>query len=111
MAPPEWPPAGAAEAFEAVVRDLGGELGVERAMAFGKPGVKRAGHMCACVPDPTGVAFRLVEPGHAQALALEGAHLWVPSARDRPFKDWVYVPLAHAARWPDLLRQAAGAVR
>jgi hypothetical protein len=45
---------------------------------------------------------------HGAALGLSGAHLWDPSGRDRPFKDWVEVPSDHADRWPSLAEQAFG---
>src|SRR5207237_995637 len=43
---------------------------------------------------------------HAGALKLQGAKLWDPSGRDRPFKDWVQVPVVHAKRWGELAEEA-----
>lgn len=40
--------------------------------------------------------------GHAEALALPGAALFDPSGMNRPFRDWVVVPLASADHWPSL---------
>jgi hypothetical protein len=39
-------------------------------------------------------------------LALEGAHLFDPGGKGRPFKEWVVVPAAHASEWPGLAEQA-----
>lgn len=46
------------------------------------------------------------EREHAAALRLEGAHLFDPGGRGRPFREWVVVPAAHAAEWPRLAEQA-----
>src|SRR5690242_18318095 len=99
-------PGRAEAAFDDIVRELGPTMQVERALAFGRPGLKRRNKMCACLPDADGMAFRLIGPAHSRAMALAGAHLWDPSDRDRPFKDWVYVPLTHAAEWPELASEA-----
>ena len=39
---------------------------------------------------------------HAEALALDGAHLFDPGERGRPMKEWVVVPQAHERQWPQL---------
>jgi len=41
-----------------------------------------------------------------RALALDGAHLFDPGERDRPMKEWVVVPEAHAKEWPQLAERA-----
>ena len=41
-----------------------------------------------------------------QALALDGAALFDPGGRGRPFKEWVAVPHTHADHWPALADQA-----
>jgi len=43
---------------------------------------------------------------HAAAMALEGAHLFDPGGNNRPFKEWVVVPEAHASDWSRLAGQA-----
>ena len=50
------------------------------------------------------MVFKLTGDAHAQALQLEGAHLFDPMGR--PMKEWVQVPFAHAASWPDLATHA-----
>lgn len=53
------------------------------------------------------MVFKLPDEGtREQALALEGAHLFDPGGRGRPFKAWVVVPPAHEAEWPKLAEQA-----
>ena len=39
------------------------------------------------------MVFKLPDPAaHAQALALDGAHLFDPGGKGQPFKEWVVVP-------------------
>ena len=46
------------------------------------------------------MVFKLPDPdAHARALALDGAHLFDPGGKGRPFKEWVVVPAAHADEW------------
>jgi hypothetical protein len=86
-------------------------LGAERVSVsamFGKPALKdHHGKAFACLKDDL-LAFRLGDgtPDHQAALALAGASLFDPSGKDRPFKDWVAVPVKHADEWPRLARIA-----
>lgn len=85
---------------------LAAHLGDERvtiSAMFGKPALKdHNGKAFACLLRGE-VAFRLGRDSaaHADALALPGAHLFDPSGKDRPMKDWVSVPPAHSGRWPE----------
>lgn len=81
--------------------------GAEPASMFGKRSLKAHGKGFACLKGDA-VAFRLGEgtPEHAEALALDGAELFDPSERDRPFKDWVSVPLVHSGVWGRLAQVA-----
>ena len=81
---------------------------VEPSQMMGMPCVKRSGKMVAGFTRSEGaMVFKLSDPAaHAEALALEGAHLFDPSGKGRPFKEWVVVPNAHASEWPRLAEQA-----
>lgn len=74
---------------------------VELAQMMGMPCVKARGKMVAGFSRAEeGMVFKLTDPArHAEALALDGAHLFDPSGAGRPFKQWVVVPAAHADRW------------
>ncbi len=87
---------------------------VEPSQMMGMPCVKRGGKMVAGFASGTGLAnsedamvFKLPDPDrHAEALGLDGAHLFDPSGRNQPFKEWVVVPAAHADRWETLAEHA-----
>ena len=87
---------------------------VEPSQMMGMPCVKRGGKLVAGFASGTGLAqdeeamvFKLADPeAHARALALEGAHLFDPGGKGRPFKEWVVVPIAHAEQWESLAHDA-----
>jgi hypothetical protein len=91
--------------FDSVADELTATSDTVRSQMFGMPCLKRGGK--AFVGDYHGaMVFKLRGEPHSQALALAGAHLFDPSGRDRPMKEWVVIPAEHAARWPELSRHA-----
>ena len=91
------------DAFEELCDDLlARHADVQRAQMMGYPSLKRNGKLFACFSAADdAMVFKLADPAaHAEALALEGAHLFDPGGRGSPFKEWVAVPPAHADRWP-----------
>ena len=81
--------------------------GVVGGSLFGWKAFKLDGASLGCVKGDL-AAFRLGadNPALAAALQLEGAHHFDPGRKDRPFKDWVAVPITHAAELPDILAAA-----
>ena len=81
---------------------------VEPSQMMGMPCVKRSGKMVAGFARSEGaMVFKLTDPAaHAEALALEGAHLFDPSGKGQPFKEWVVVPEGHAGRWESFAAHA-----
>lgn len=76
----------------------------ERSQMMGMPCVKRNGRLVlGHVRDEDAIVFKLEDAAErASALALDGAHLFDPGGRGRPFREWVVVPPAHAAEWKRL---------
>ena len=73
---------------------------------FGMPCVKRSGRVVFGL-SRTGMVFKLTDPGvHARALAVPGAHLFDPSGRGEPFRQWVVVPPERSAEWEPLAAEA-----
>jgi hypothetical protein len=95
--------------FDVLVEELSAELDVQRASMFGMPSIKRRGGKAFAGLYGDDMVFKLDGPAHAQALGLEGAHLFEPMA-GRPMKAWVQVPPAHEQRWLELAKAAEQAL-
>jgi len=105
----------ARERYDELVDDLCARNDdVEPSQMMGMPCIKRGGKMVAGFASGTGLpnseqamVFKLPDPdAHARALGLDGAHLFDPGGKGRPFKEWVVVPFEHEAEW-DVLAQDA----
>ena len=82
--------------------------GAQLSQMMGMPCVKADGKLIAgWVASEEAMVFKLPgENAHAAALSLDGAHLFDPGGRGRPFREWVVVPAVHAAEWPRLAELA-----
>jgi len=101
--------AGGADSFEEISDNLLHEHpGLERTQMMGMPALKRDGKLVAgFVAAEDAMVFKLTDAvAHAAALGLDGAHLFDPSGKNRPFKEWVVVPPVHTARWAELAELA-----
>jgi hypothetical protein len=97
----------ARERYDELVDDLcARQDNVEPSQMMGMPCVKRNGKMVAGFTRGA-MVFKLADASaHARALALEGAHLFDPSGKGQPFKEWVVVPEAHAGQWEAFAHEA-----
>src|SRR6186997_1220393 len=97
----------AKERYEELVDDLCAKNDdVVPSQMMGMPCIKRGGKMVAGFTRDS-MVFKLPDPdAHARALALAGAHLFDPSGKGQPFKEWVVVPEAHAAEWETFAEHA-----
>ena len=95
------------ERFDEIVDHLvARDPDTQETQMMGMPAVKRHGKLWIGFWRDA-MVFKLVDPeAHAQALALEGSHLFDPSEKGRPMREWVVVPAAHADRWAELAEQA-----
>jgi hypothetical protein len=99
----------AKERYEELVDDLCARNDdVEPSQMMGMPCVKRSGKMVAgFAKGEAAMVFKLPDPdAHARALALAGAHLFDPSGKGQPFKEWVVVPEAHTDEWETFAQDA-----
>lgn len=99
----------ASERFDEICDDLlHRHPGLELTQMMGMPSLKNDGKLVAgFVASEDAMVFKLTDAGaHARALALDGAHLFDPSGKGRPFKEWVVVPPAHEKRWAELAGKA-----
>jgi hypothetical protein len=80
---------------------------VELSQMMGMPCIKAGGKMVIGYARSGEMVFKLPdETEHEKALGLDGAHLFDPSGKGRPFKEWVQVPYAHESEWPNLAQTA-----
>jgi hypothetical protein len=104
--PKRTPPTEAGRArFDAVVEELRSELDIVETSMFGMPSVKRRDGKAFAGLYGDDMVFKLEGAAHAEALALDGAHLFEPMA-GRPMKAWVQVPPTHETQWAELGRKA-----
>lgn len=52
------------------------------------------------------MVFKLTDPHHADALALDGSILFDPSGKGRPMKEWAQVKFEHQKQWAELANAA-----
>ena len=91
--------------YDALAADLAEQPNVVRAKMFGMPSVRVNGN--AFLGYFRGdLVCKLSGDVHAAALKLKGAHLFDPSEMNRPMKEWVQIPQAHAAKWKKLAQEA-----
>lgn len=93
--------------YDEIVEDLLHRHGdCERTQMMGMPSVKLNGKLLVGLWQGE-MVFKLPDQAmREQALALDGARLFDPGGRGRPFKEWVIVPAAHEAQWPDWAEKA-----
>ena len=93
--------------YDRIANELAKEAATTSSKMFGMPVLKKHSKAFAGfygVNDA--MTFKLAGQAHADAMSLPGAQLSDPSGMGRPMKEWVEVPAEHAAKWPQLARQA-----
>ncbi len=91
--------------YDEIAAQLANQPGVVRAKMFGMPSVKINGN--AFIGFEKGeMVFKLRGDSHKKALGAAGAHLFDPSGRGRPMKEWVSLPASASALWTDLADEA-----
>jgi hypothetical protein len=94
------------ELYDRLLESAAG-AGVVAGAMFGSRAFMLNGKSIGCLKGEV-LAFKLgaETPELVEALTLPGAELFDPSAHDRPFKDWVAIPLAESGHAPRLLAAA-----
>ena len=100
-----------ARAYDEIVELLGErDPDVHAGRMFGMPTLMRGRRAFGGLTHGD-MVFKLTGPRHAEALALEGAHLFDPGDQGRPMKQWVVVPAAHRKTWAAFAQAALGDLR
>ena len=90
--------------YDEIADDLAArDPNVELSQMMGMPCIKSGGKMVIGYSSAGEMVFKLPdEKEHEKALGLDGAHLFDPSGRGKPFKEWVQVPAVHESKWAGL---------
>lgn len=78
----------------------------ERGQLFGKPCFKIGKKAYVCFFEDC-MVFKLTGEEHLNALALPQAHLFDPSRKGRPMKEWVQLPFTKGEEWQHYASEAA----
>ncbi len=93
------------DVLDEVLAELAGQPDVARGKMFGKHRLL-AGQRVIAVLFEEDVVFKLRGDAHAEALQLQGAHLWDPRGTGHPMKEWVQVPAMHSSTYGRFARGA-----
>ncbi len=86
------------EILQEISKKFSPEQNVAVAKWFGKPCIN-VGKKTFVVLWGRDLAFKLSGEGHAEALQVNGAHLFDPRGRGSPMKEWVQIPAAQKVLW------------
>lgn len=84
------------ENFDSLVDKLSAQTEVKKSRMFGFDSITVRKKTFALL-DGASMVFKLRGDAHASALALKGAVLWNPFGHEK--KEWVQIPIDHAANW------------
>ncbi|MEO9512745.1 MAG: hypothetical protein ABJN84_10685 [Flavobacteriaceae bacterium] len=73
---------------------------------FGKPCFKINGKAFVCFFQNE-MVFKLAGETHSEALSLDASHLFDPSGKKRPMKEWVQVAYDYKQDWNKFAKSAA----
>ena len=93
------------DALQAIVSHFSPAENVAIGKWFGKPCIS-TGKKVFVILWGRDLAFKLAGLAHAEALKVEGAHLFDPRGRGSPMKEWVQIPSAQSAAWDRFARLA-----
>lgn len=78
--------------------ETGAGLNGEESQMFGKPCFKINGKAFIAFYENS-LVCKLTGNAHTEALSLNNAHLFDPSGKGRPMKEWVQIPYEHHEQW------------
>ena len=90
--------------FDELATEIVNSTTAKKSKMFGMPSLTCNGKAFAGLHGEV-MVFKLAEPARSEALALDGAKLFDPMG-GRPMKEWVQLPVEHAAQWLTFARAA-----
>jgi hypothetical protein len=93
------------EILDQIAAEFGPEQNVAVGKWFGKPCMS-VGKKVFVILWGKDLAFKLNGEAHANAMKLEGAHLFDPRGAGNPMKEWVQIPVTQAAAWTSFAKLA-----
>lgn len=93
------------QTLDEIAAEFSPELDVATGNWFGKPCLKVGRKVFAALWG-VDVAFKLTGGAYAEALQVEGAHLFDPRGKGHPMKEWVQIPAAQSSTWNRFAKQA-----
>jgi hypothetical protein len=81
-----------------IAAELGSEQDIRVGQWFGMPCLKVGGKVFA-TRSGSDMVFKLGGEAHAEALQIEGAHLFDPRGTGQPMRAWVQIPQAQSSSW------------
>jgi len=91
--------------LDEIATELGADHDVRPGNWFGKRCLKVGGKVFAALQGNE-LAFKLAGEAHAEALQVEGAHLFDPRGKGQPMKEWIQIPAAQSSTWSHFARLA-----
>jgi hypothetical protein len=91
--------------LDEIAAQLGPEDDLITAKWFGKPCIQVGGKPFV-VQWGNDLAFKLAGEAHAEALQVEGTHLFDPRGQGHPMREWVQIPEAQSSTWERFARLA-----
>ena len=73
---------------------------------FGKPCYK-INKKAFCCFFQKAMVFKLNGEAHQEAMSYDATHLFDPSGKGRPMKEWVQVPFEYCDKWETFAAEAA----
>lgn len=95
--------------LDEIAAQFDSELDVTGGKWFGKPCLKVGGKVFVALWGGD-LAFKLAGEAHAEALQVEGAHLFDPRGKGHPMVAWVQIPAAQSSTWDRFARLACESV-
>ena len=93
------------QTLDEIAAELSSEWDVTRGMWFGRPCLKVDGKVFVAL-SAGDMAFKLSGEAHAEALQVNGAHLFDPRGQRHPMKAWVQIPATQSSTWSHFARLA-----